>query len=276
MEPRRKLGLLAVTMASLVMVCWLGQAQASNTLFEWGLPVENLNGYPVTSYPERSNITPTLFYDPKPTTYQIPGDSFIIGNAGQTYRIETVTLWMLYGNQTSATDTTSVNTTSFPSLSLLVGPDGGSMNPVSTTLTKTRVWYSGGVNYERTTDGLWRAIFRLDFSVNFDANGGQKYDYFVNGLLPAGGTAYRTPSLLASNADLSGVTSVGVTDNTFLWYNTGSGIITSATAFPDNYFYNPADLNIQISGEQVPIPCTLLLLGSGLLGLGGWRRIRKN
>jgi hypothetical protein len=35
-------------------------------------------------------------------------------------------------------------------------------------------------------------------------------------------------------------------------------------------------LNYQITGSVVPLPGSLFILGSGLLGLVGWRRFRKN
>jgi hypothetical protein len=34
-------------------------------------------------------------------------------------------------------------------------------------------------------------------------------------------------------------------------------------------------LNLQVTSQVVPVPPTIWLLGSGLLGLGGWRRFRK-
>lgn len=276
MKARRSLGLLAATMVCLIGLGWTGQAYASTTLFEWALPIQNLNGYPGYSYPDRSNLAPTITYNPQPSIYQIPGDSFTIGTSGQTYHIDTVSLWMLYGALSGPKDTSYLNPVNFPSLTLLVGPDGGTMTSASTTFTKARAYYTGGENYQRSVDGLWRGIYRLDFAVSFDVNGGQKYDYFVNGLMNIGGGTYYTPSLLASNASRSGVSSAGVTDNTFLWYNTGSGVITSATTFPEANYNNSVDVNIQISGSQVvPLPSTLLFLGSGLLGLVGWRMRKR-
>jgi hypothetical protein len=41
----------------------------------------------------------------------------------------------------------------------------------------------------------------------------------------------------------------------------------------DGYY---AVSEIQAFGSQVPVPPSLLLLGSGLLSLVGWRKFRKN
>ncbi len=45
------------------------------------------------------------------------------------------------------------------------------------------------------------------------------------------------------------------------------------------WYLNIHDANFpggEIRGQIVPLPTSLLLLGSGLLGLGGWRRFRKS
>lgn len=76
-----------------------------------------------------------------------------------------------------------------------------------------------------------------------------------------------------------------------LWYDEGLGggwqlFTTVAPGFTnDPYFsiqgYNEYGtyLNFQVEQVQltpVPVPAGVWLLGSGLLGLGGWRRVRKN
>jgi hypothetical protein len=55
---------------------------------------------------------------------------------------------------------------------------------------------------------------------------------------------------------------------------------TNALAFPNSSYGFTQDQGSLfgpnfVMGAEVPVPPTILLLGSGLLGLGGWRRFRK-
>lgn len=72
------------------------------------------------------------------------------------------------------------------------------------------------------------------------------------------------------------------------WYNSGAGWTELASCAPDfsqapNFFivgYNyGSSLSFQVDQVQLtstPLPPSVLLLGSGLLGLVGWRRFRKS
>jgi hypothetical protein len=63
--------------------------------------------------------------------------------------------------------------------------------------------------------------------------------------------------------------------------NKGNSFINASAPYNYNftpasdYIYNPVDFSMGVAGNAVPLPPTVLLLGSGLLGLVGWRRFRK-
>jgi hypothetical protein len=247
MQRRRyKADLLMAAMLCLIALGWLGDAFASTTLFEWGLPIQNLNGANPTP-DNRSNFSPSKTYATQPADYQIGGDSFAIGAAGEKYHVEKIRVWMLWGVESSQGDTTPI-TNPLPALTLYAGPDGGPVAPISATYTSTQVWYTDGSNYQRV-DGAWRAIFQLDFTVSLEINGGQKYNYFLDGLFFSNATSqWQSPSLLSSNAGGSGVPAAGVTDNNFLWYDKGTGAVTSANTFSG--FGRPVDVNVHIEGRR--------------------------
>jgi hypothetical protein len=52
------------------------------------------------------------------------------------------------------------------------------------------------------------------------------------------------------------------------------GVFIQMTSGPDSGAHTVVD-NIDFEGKCVPLPGAALLLGSGLLGLAGWRRLRK-
>ncbi len=130
-------------------------------------------------------------------------------------------------------------------------------------------------NFQRPSDGFYRQTWQLDFTINQDVDGGQTYQVFLDGLFKSSyDDKYHSPSLHTSNAALSNTTQAGA-DNSFLslamtW--DGSKYVPGTPTVETGNF----DGNIQLYGSQVPLPSTLLLLGSGLLGLAGvGRRFRK-
>ena len=127
---------------------------AFGILFERGLsirdrsldPPGNLNG---TSNSNRSNFAATYTYtSTQPTTYQIAGDDFSIGAAGETYQINKIRVWMIYDVAASQYDTATLPPPAFP-LTLWVGQAGGSIQPVSANPSKVGC----GTPTARTTSG---------------------------------------------------------------------------------------------------------------------------
>lgn len=87
--------------------------------------------------------------------------------------------------------------------------------------------------------------------------------------------------------------SINGTTTTNVFYNGSSRVDKQQIILPDgfadeylinihvldngDYYYHRAFLyGVTVGANPVPLPPTVLLLGSGLLGLAGWRRIRKS
>lgn len=265
-----------------VLVCLtvflsLNQARA-DLLFDRGLPVYNATtpNLNIIAGAKRSNSAAgwTGTGD-SPSSYTIYGDDFVIGAAGTTYHIDTARVWTVFGHL----EETVPPTYPFVSMKLWGAEAGGTPDVVFTSYTATRFYYSGATgnnaNFQRGSDGTYFQIWQLDFTINQDVDGGQTYQVFLDGLFKSSyDDKYHSPSLHLSNAALSNTTQAGA-DNSFLslamtWdgskYVPGMPVQTGLA--PDG--------NIQLYGSAVPLPSTLLLLGSGLLGLAGvGRRFRK-
>jgi hypothetical protein len=234
----------------------------SGLLFERGLPVyntalpapSNLNG---TSNPNRANFTGTYQYTAtKPSTYQIAGDDFVIGDPGKTYQINKIRVWMIYGLAASQYDTAAVPTPTVP-LKLWGAPAGGSTQPLMSTPTLTRVWYSDGSNYQRTGDGAWRAVWQVDFPVNLKVRGGQKYQVFLDGIFKNSGGLWQSPSLCAAKAALSNNPQDGA-DDQYVALTLANGTPGGAPTVVSGL-----DANIQVFGHLAPpsmVPAVNLLL----------------
>jgi hypothetical protein len=252
-------------------LCLPAVAQADGLLYGFGLPTTNLNGYPPSSYPNRSNGSPSTptYYSIPTTDYSIDGDKFTIGSPGQQFHIDKITVWMvygdrdIYGNLTTQYSTTPISTNHVLSLALWFGPDGGPIVKTNATYVLSRAFYADGENYQRPSDGTWRGVYQIDFATNLIINGGQQYAYFLDGMtqfnLSDGTPTYHVPGLLAAYQPTSGVTPVGGSlDNAFYWYLVGAGSISTVPAFLPQGHY--ADANIAIYGHRISPPTSVLPL----------------
>lgn len=243
-----------------------GMASA-DLLFDRGLPTANLNNAAGAS---RSNVLWADWESSIPnqsSEYWLSGDDVVLTNPG-IYHIDTVRVW----------------TTSNPTgLSLLAGSDINNADRFS-SYTSTPVTYSGGQGYQGNS-GAFIQLYQLDFTINENVASG-KYYFFLDGTFsPYSTGGYVSPFLHASNAALSGSPQVGADDIfQFLhmnggsavgidsWLSTGGGTSGWGAGWDKN-----SDANIQVYGAPVPEPGTMMLLGSGLVGLIGYgrRRMKK-
>jgi hypothetical protein len=121
-------------------------------------------------------------------------------------------------------------------------------------------------------DGTWAGLQKITFTTDLTINGGQEYDYFLDGVIENSLDTWHVPSLHAAYQPTSGIIPVGGSlDNVYYWYEVGTGVISTATAsLPLNHV---GDANVAVYGTLVvPLPSTLLLLGLGLAALAGFRK----
>ena len=242
MRTHKKFFALAVMLLTIGFGVGIGHA---DLLVNRGLPTANLNdGF--------GNASNTSFGFQSPV---MAGDTFSIGSSGQTYNLSQITVW-------------AVGEPSIPT-SLYGGytADPGDIKQISSSiLSDTVVTYAGGVPYY---DGTY-ALHQVTFQVNMPLSGGKDYYFFVNGSPDPYGY---TPFVHGSNALLSGSQQDG-SDGYFYAYDPTTGSIYLENAAL-GLWDKSADLNVLVSGSQLPEPSTVLLIGLGLAGLAVSGKFRK-
>jgi hypothetical protein len=252
---KTKMKKLITVCAIVIVMTGAVSTSFADLLVDRGLPTANLNDAAGAS---RSNVQ---WADNEatsdPATFYRPGDDFTIAGSG-AYTVNTIRVW--------STDNTG--------LSLLGGLADGPITLQSSAFTSTPVTYVGGEGYQGNS-GAFSQIYQIDFSVSIALNGGQTYQFFLDGPkvlydpLDAS-KGYVDAFLHASDKDTSGSTQEGA-DDVFLWlapdgtvktWFSGTGGGTSGWGSGNNV---NSDGNVQVFG--VPEPATMCLLGLGALSL---------
>ena len=240
-------------------------AFSSSVIFDRGLPSANLNN---AAGANRSNVS-WAFADPQYLT----GDDFSLP-AG-TWRIDSLTVWSpitaIGSNQT-------IGTWSPNGITLYGGNNGVSPLESSGAITGnaganadvifTPVNYPDGTTFyegQPTQWQLWQVTFT---NLNWVVQGGQLYQFGVNGP-----DAYWFNH--ASNAALSGTLQQGF-DNQYLAFDMTNLAAGGTLLNSDGDGWDKSsDINVQITGEAVPEPLTMLAVIAGIGGIGAYIRKRR-
>ena len=248
----RKAIVVAAIAAVIGAVFVLPAAGATPTpTFDRGLPTANLNNAAGSS---RSNVAWS-----NGNNY-VSGDDFTIGQSGQTWIVTGIRTWSVSGDVGSKIGDT------FSSVTLYLG--SGGIRPVATgnltagsnadsnpNITHTPVTYSDESDYQGSS-GAFRQLWQNDFSnLNYTVNGGEKYDFAVDGSLQVPNSYYWFNH--ASNAALSGSTQQGADGKWLTWPKNAlsSPPLTcdsaGGTGTCDGGWDKSSDINIQVFASQV-------------------------
>ncbi|MGA3266070.1 MAG: hypothetical protein ABSE16_04525 [Verrucomicrobiota bacterium] len=226
---------------------------SADLLFDRGLPTANIN----TGNANQANVAWADSESSPSGPFYLPGDDFTLSGSG-AYQVTDIRVW--------TTDPTA-------GLSLLGGVAGTTIGTISSSYTATPVTYANGQGYQ-TQSGSFLQIYQLDFSVNLALNGGQTFQFFLNGppSLYGDGT-YVNAYLLASNAALSGSPQEGA-NGQFLWLAPDGTVLTwySGDGGGTSGWYAGWDKNsdgdVQVFGTPVPEASTMIAGALLLLPFG--------
>jgi hypothetical protein len=142
------------------------------------------------------------------------------------------------------------------------------------------------------TTSFYNEIASVEFTPPIDLSASQYFDLssvpytpLFTGLSLAPGTYYlvflgpHSGTAWLGDYDVTVNTAAGFTVGAYAVVNQLNGILDSSYIPASTFVINSVPNQYpfyRVEGSPVPVPATLLLLGSGLLGLGGWRRFRKS
>ncbi len=268
----RRMAIVAGVILVVVGCFALANAQAAVVLFDRALPTDNINN---AAGANRSNVT---WQETDPGGFT--GDDFTIGTVGQTYLIDSLTVWGAQYNPLSD---------DISNIALYVGKDGEALALASSGSVTGNVDSNPNISHTFVTYG---DVSNTDF---YEGNGGVHYSICQTtfsglNIVVQGGVLYN----------------FGVIGDGYLWWNHASNAALSGLGTPEdgaddlykvfqvdtdpatatfvetvdsngNGWDKSSDINVQVTGSQVPEPTTILvwgMLGVVAVGFGAWRRRR--
>ncbi len=252
LSPLPRISRAASALALAAAALFATAAQASTVLVDRGLPDANLNN---VAGANRSNVAWTDGGYVSVNDYWLIGDTFT-NTSGATWQIDSIRMWTV-GNTATA--------------SLWGGKAGGSVSVVSASgVVSGPVLYTGGATYQGSGGGLVD-MFQVDFAVNITLGAGETFEFYLDGT----GGRYVVPFGHASNAALSGTPQDG-SDGQMLGGRVVNGAFDTSTRYGwtslGNGWDKGSDFNVQVSGNVIPEPASMALVGVALLGLAAARR----